>query len=118
MDAGERAVTASDLARTLSVSYAVVMRLARDGEIPAFQVGNRWRMFPSEVLAHLKSKAPTATEDEAPPIPKRSTTRAHGPDSPGVQNMIAVDQYLAKIDPYDRLSREETIERLKEAGFM
>ncbi|MEV5042681.1 helix-turn-helix domain-containing protein [Microbacterium sp. LMI1x-1-1.1] len=106
------------MAETLGVSYQVMLRLAREGEIPAFQVGNRWRMFPSEVLAHLRAKARTGAEEEAPLIPRRASTRAHGPDSPGVQNMNDVDQFLRKIDPHDRFTREETIERLKSAGFM
>ncbi len=118
MESGEQAVTAADMARTLGVSYAVVMRPAHQGAIPAFRVGSRWRMFSSEVIAHLRAKAPTASEDETPPIPRRPTSRAHGPDSPGVQNMIAVDEYLAKIDPRGRLTREETIKRLEIAGFI
>ncbi|WP_020097363.1 helix-turn-helix domain-containing protein [Microbacterium sp. 11MF] len=114
----EAAISAATMAKTLGVSYEVVLRLAREGEIPAFQVGNRWRMFPSEVLDHLRAKAPTPTEGEAPLIPRRTTTRAHGPDSPGVRNLNDVDEFLRRIDPHDRLTREATIERLKGAGFM
>ncbi len=45
------------VARELDVSEQTIYRLARDGDIPAFKVGNQWR-FDRQALEDWKRGAP------------------------------------------------------------
>jgi len=45
-----------DAARFLCIHPSTVKRLAREEELPAFRIGNRWRFRPSELDAWARSK--------------------------------------------------------------
>jgi excisionase family DNA binding protein len=44
-----------EAARFLCIHPATVKRLAREGKLPAFKIGNRWRFRPSELDAWARS---------------------------------------------------------------
>jgi excisionase family DNA binding protein len=44
-----------EAARFLCIHPATVKRLAREGKLPAFRIGNRWRFRPSELDAWARS---------------------------------------------------------------
>lgn len=44
-----------DASRFLHIHPATVKRLAREEELPAFRIGNRWRFRPSELDAWARS---------------------------------------------------------------
>jgi excisionase family DNA binding protein len=44
-----------EAARFLRIHPATVKRLAREGKLPAFRIGNRWRFRPSELDAWARS---------------------------------------------------------------
>jgi excisionase family DNA binding protein len=44
-----------EVARFLSIHPGTVKRLAREGRLPAFRLGNRWRFRPSELDAWARS---------------------------------------------------------------
>ena len=44
-----------DAAKFLRLHAATVKRMAREGQIPAFRIGNRWRFRPSELDAWARS---------------------------------------------------------------
>jgi excisionase family DNA binding protein len=45
----------SEASRFLRIHPATVKRLARDGKLPSFRIGNRWRFRPSELDAWARS---------------------------------------------------------------
>jgi len=49
-----------DASRFLRIHPATVKRLAREEELPAFRIGNRWRFRPSELDAWARSKVPSS----------------------------------------------------------
>ncbi|MEV5041934.1 helix-turn-helix domain-containing protein [Microbacterium sp. LMI1x-1-1.1] len=112
----ESAVSPAVMAKTLGVSYQVVLRMAHEGQIPAFMVGARWRMFPSEVIAHLRAATPGVVRHETPALP-RPASGAHAPDDPGESNLHQALEFLSKIDPAGALSQREAAERARRAGF-
>lgn len=87
------------MAEVLGISSSVVLRMAHEGQIRAFMVGARWRMFPSEVIAHLRAAAPEAVRRETPPLP-RPASGAHSPDDPGECKLDQALEFLSEIDPY------------------
>jgi excisionase family DNA binding protein len=50
----EAAVDVHEIARIIGVSATTVYGMAQRGELPYFKVGNRWRFFPTKVIAHLE----------------------------------------------------------------
>jgi excisionase family DNA binding protein len=46
-------------ARFLCIHQATVKRLAREGKLPAFRIGNRWRFRPSELDSWARSTVPS-----------------------------------------------------------
>src|SRR5689334_18333156 len=62
----EPLITADQAAENLNCSPKTVKRMAARGEIPAMQIGNRWRFRPSlldEFIRHqLLSTAPSVSE--------------------------------------------------------
>jgi len=62
----EALITAQEVAHILRCSPKTVKRMAARGEIPALQIGNRWRFRPSlvdEFIRHqLLSSAPSVSE--------------------------------------------------------
>ena len=50
-------LSVKDVAEWLNVSYATVMQLIRDKEIPAARVGKLWRIKRSDVQAYLDRNA-------------------------------------------------------------
>ena len=44
----------------LCIHPATVKRLAREGKLPAFRIGNRWRFRPSELDAWARSAVPSS----------------------------------------------------------
>jgi excisionase family DNA binding protein len=44
-----------EAARFLRIHPATVKRLAREGKLPGFRIGNRWRFRPSELDAWARS---------------------------------------------------------------
>jgi excisionase family DNA binding protein len=44
-----------EASRFLCIHPATVKRLAREGKLPAFRIGNRWRFRPSELDAWARS---------------------------------------------------------------
>jgi excisionase family DNA binding protein len=49
----------NEAARFLSIHAATVKRLAREGQLPGFRIGNRWRFRPSELDAWARSTVPS-----------------------------------------------------------
>jgi len=47
-------------ARFLSIHPSTVKRMAREGKLPAFRIGNRWRFRPSELDAWARSAVPSS----------------------------------------------------------
>jgi excisionase family DNA binding protein len=46
-------LTADEAAALLKVSTKTVLKLARDGDLPAQKVGRAWRFSRSELVAHV-----------------------------------------------------------------
>ncbi|MFI8633833.1 helix-turn-helix domain-containing protein [Microbacterium sp. NPDC077663] len=72
----EAAVDTKEMARILGVSVVTVSRMVRDGEIPAIKVGERFRFFPSRVIAHLEAKA--AEPEDLWALPSGNLARSAG----------------------------------------
>lgn len=53
MESVTEVLTAEEAAALLKVSPKTVLRLARDGELPAQKVGRAWRFCRTELLGHL-----------------------------------------------------------------
>lgn len=50
-------VTAKELGRYLKLSESTVYKLAAEGELPGFKIGDSWRFDMDEVISLIKSKA-------------------------------------------------------------
>ncbi len=48
-------VTAKEVARYLRISESTVYKLAVNGELPAFKVGDSWRFYLEEIEEMIKS---------------------------------------------------------------
>ena len=48
-------VTAKELGSYLRLSDSTIYKLASDGEIPGFKIGDSWRFDMDEVLHHIKA---------------------------------------------------------------
>ena len=49
-----------EASRFLRIHPATVKRMAREGKLPGFRIGNRWRFRPSELDAWARSKVPSS----------------------------------------------------------
>ena len=56
MEADE-VLTCEEASALLKVSNKTLLRLARDGEVPAQKVGRAWRFCRSELLAHVAGRS-------------------------------------------------------------
>jgi len=72
----ETAVDTKEIARILGVSIVTVARMVREGEIPAIKVGERYRFFPSRVIAHLEAK--TSEPEDLWALPSGNPARSAG----------------------------------------
>jgi excisionase family DNA binding protein len=55
-------LTADEAATLLKVSTKTVLKLARDGDLPAQKVGRAWRFSRSELVAHVACAAPVGAD--------------------------------------------------------
>jgi excisionase family DNA binding protein len=51
--ADDEILTAEEAATLLKVSSKTVLKLARDGELPAQKVGRAWRFSRAELVSHV-----------------------------------------------------------------
>jgi len=49
-------VTANELGEYLKLSESTIYKLARDGQIPGFKIGDSWRFEMNEVITFIKKK--------------------------------------------------------------
>jgi excisionase family DNA binding protein len=49
-----------EAANFLHLHPATIKRMAREGKLPAFRIGNRWRFRPSELDAWARSAVPSS----------------------------------------------------------
>ena len=52
-------VTARDLCDYLKLSDSTIYKLALNGELPGFKIGDSWRFDMDEVVEHIKAKKGT-----------------------------------------------------------
>lgn len=67
-----RAVTAAELAATLSVSLETVYRLANSNRIPFIRVGRAFRFYPEDVKAKLAAPKPSWSQSAKSTSRKRA----------------------------------------------
>jgi len=68
-------VTAKELSDYLKLSDSTIYKLALNGEIPGFKIGDSWRFDMEEVLERLREGRPPVREGSVP-------TQGEGP-TPG-----------------------------------
>lgn len=59
-----RAMTPDEVARRLSVTRLTVYRLLKRGDIPAFKVGDQWRIDEDDLTSYIKKKKKRASWNE------------------------------------------------------
>lgn len=52
-------VTAKEVGRCLKLSESTIYKLASNGEIPGFKIGDSWRFDMDEVFDHIKTRKGT-----------------------------------------------------------
>ena len=67
------ALTVSDVASLLNISERQVYKLAAEGRIPCFKIGNSVRFDPATIAAWLRQKiAPVSVDAEGRPRARRA----------------------------------------------
>jgi excisionase family DNA binding protein len=51
-----RLVTAQEISKSLKLTEATIYKLASDGELPGFKIGDSWRFDMDEILELIKAR--------------------------------------------------------------
>lgn len=61
----EKLITVADLSRYLDVHHITIYKLIKEGSIPAFKVGGRWRFKKKEINEWIAARMNEAQKDAA-----------------------------------------------------